>query len=53
MATVHGSYRTVGNIDECIESELFKVNVPLILCGMVGVAPPRDGRYQSDLKVST
>jgi hypothetical protein len=44
MATANDLYQVMGNINVCRELELFEVNVPLILCGTVGVAPPRDGR---------
>lgn len=44
MATAHNLYRIMGYIDVYKELELFEVNVPLICCGTVGVAPPRDGR---------
>jgi hypothetical protein len=45
MAAAHNLYRIMGFIDACRELKLFEVNVALICCGMVGVAPPRDGRY--------
>jgi hypothetical protein len=41
----HKLYRTIANIDVCIESELVEVKVPLIFLGTVGFSLCREGRY--------
>jgi hypothetical protein len=43
VAIVYNLYRIIGYINVYIDSKLFKVNVPLISCGIVGFTPPRDG----------
>jgi hypothetical protein len=45
VATEHDLYKTIGNIDVCIEFELLKVKVPIDFLGTVGFSPPREGRY--------
>jgi hypothetical protein len=45
VATEHDLYKTIGNIDVCIEFELLKVKVPIVFLGTVGFSPPREGRY--------
>jgi len=43
VAIVYNLYSIMGYINICIDSKLFKVNIPLISCGIVGFTPPRDG----------
>jgi len=45
VATAHDLYRTIVNINVCVEFKLFKVKVPLIFFGTVGFSRRRDGRY--------
>jgi len=49
VPTAHDLYRTMGNIDVCIESKLLEVNVPIVFLGTVGFSPPREGRYHRPL----
>jgi hypothetical protein len=41
----HDLYKNIININMCVEFEIFKVEVPLIRLGTVGVSLRRDGRY--------
>ena len=43
----HDSYRTMGNIDVCTQSELLEVKLPLVFLDTVGFSRPREGRYVS------
>jgi hypothetical protein len=49
VAIAHNLHRTIGNIDVCAESELFKVKVPIVFLGTVGFSLRKEGRY-FDLK---
>jgi hypothetical protein len=40
----HDLYRTIRNIDVCIESKLLKVNVLIVFLSTVGFSPLREGR---------
>lgn len=44
MVTAHDLYKTMGNSNVCIESELLEVKVPIVFLGTVGFSPPREGR---------
>jgi hypothetical protein len=45
VASEHDLYKNMGNIDECIDFEMFKVKVPIIFLGTAGFSLRRDGRY--------
>jgi hypothetical protein len=45
VATEYVLYETIGNINVCTESELLKVEVPVVFLGTVGFSLRRDGRY--------
>jgi hypothetical protein len=44
VATEHDIYKTMGIINVCTESELYKVKVPVVFLGTVGFSLRRDGR---------
>ena len=44
VATAYNLYRTMENIDVCIQFELLEVNVPITFLGTVGFSRHRDGR---------
>jgi hypothetical protein len=45
VATEHGLYKNIGDVDVCTEFEMLKVEVPIIFLGTVGFSLLRDGRY--------
>jgi hypothetical protein len=44
VALTHDLYRTMGNIDVCIEPELLEIIVPIVFLGMVSFSLLREGR---------
>ena len=49
MAIAYDLYKTIGNIDICIKSELLEVKVPIVFLGTVGFSLYREGRYSKFL----
>jgi hypothetical protein len=41
----HDLYKNMGDIDVCIEFDMFEVKVPIIFLGTVGFSLRREGRY--------
>jgi hypothetical protein len=44
VAIVYNLYRTMGDLNVCVEFELLKVKVPIVFLGIEGFSPRRDGR---------
>jgi hypothetical protein len=43
----HDLYKNMGDIDVCIEFDMFEVKVPIIFLGTVGFSLRREGRYSA------
>ena len=50
MAVTHGLYRSIVNVDVCIEFKLLEAKVPLLFSGTVGFPPHMEGRYICTVK---
>jgi hypothetical protein len=52
VATEHDLYKNIGDVDVCIEFNIFEVKVLSVFLSTVGFSRRRDGRYSYDQSIS-